>query len=99
MQKNTSGKKAATHCETAFFSRQDHIGQGFSVCCQNLERVVNNAYHPETDGQTKHINTILEQFWRAYVNHQQLVWVTLLPFVECSYNNIVHGSRGESLLK
>jgi transposase InsO family protein len=30
-----------------------------------------SAYHPEANGQTKKINTILEQYLRAYINFKQ----------------------------
>jgi hypothetical protein len=37
------------------------------------------AYHPQTDGQIKRLNQIMEQYLRYYVNYQQDNWVELLP--------------------
>ena len=40
------------------------------------------AYHPETNGQTKQVNQILEQYLWVYINYQQDDWVNLLPLAE-----------------
>jgi len=48
------------------------------------------AYHPKTDGQTKHVNQILEQYLQVYVNYQQDNWVNLLPLADFAYNNTSH---------
>lgn len=47
-------------------------------------------YHPETDGQTKHMNQILEQYLHMYINYQQDNWFDLLPLAEFTYNNTEH---------
>src|SRR5882724_10959842 len=39
------------------------------------------AYHPETNGQTKWVNQILEQYLWVYFNYQQDDWVNLLPWL------------------
>lgn len=61
-----------------------------------MEQALSVAYHPKMDGQTECINTFLEQFLRDYVDHQQSNCLYLLPFSEYSYNNLVHGSTGQS---
>jgi len=48
------------------------------------------AYHPKTDGQTKQVNQILEQYLLVYVNYQQDDWVDLLLLAEFAYNNTSH---------
>ena len=52
-----------------------------------IERRLSTAFHPQTDGQTKRTNAILEQYLRAYINYQQDNWNELLPLAEFAYNN------------
>ena len=37
------------------------------------------AYHPQTDGQTEHVNQILKQHLQVFINYQQDNWANLLP--------------------
>jgi len=48
---------------------------------------LSTAYHPQTDGQSEHMNAIMEQYLQAYVNYQQDNWVSLLPTCEFAANN------------
>jgi hypothetical protein len=50
------------------------------------------TYHPETDGQTKRINQILEDMLHMYVMDQQKCWEEFLPLVEFAYNNSYQSS-------
>jgi hypothetical protein len=45
------------------------------------------AYHPQTDGQTKRVNQILEDMLRACALQYGISWDKSLPYVEFSYNN------------
>jgi hypothetical protein len=54
------------------------------------------AYHPQSDGQTKHINQELEQYIRIFVSERQNNWDTLLPLGEFAYNNHIHASTQHS---
>ncbi|SPC61680.1 uncharacterized protein UHOD_11632 [Ustilago sp. UG-2017b] len=45
-----------------------------------------------SDGQTEHVNQVLEQFLCGYSNHLQTDWSDLLPLAEFSYNNAEHAS-------
>jgi hypothetical protein len=47
----------------------------------------NSAYHPQTDGQTKRVNQILEDMLRDYVLNYPDKWDKCLPLAEFSYNN------------
>ena len=47
------------------------------------------AYHPETNGQTEILNSILEQYLKAYVNFLQNGWAFWLPSAEFVINNHV----------
>jgi len=46
-----------------------------------------SSYHPETNGQTKRVNQILEDMLRACVLELQGKWKNDLPLVEFSYDN------------
>jgi len=52
-----------------------------------IQRTLSTAFHPQTDGQTRRTNAILEQYLRAYINYQQDDWSGYLPLAECPYNN------------
>ena len=47
---------------------------------------LSTAYHPETDGQPEILNSILEQYLRAYVNFLQDDWASWLPSAEFVIN-------------
>ena len=47
-------------------------------------------FHPETDGQTERLNSVLEHHLRIYCDYQQTDWANLLPLAEFSYNNSRH---------
>ena len=47
----------------------------------------NMAYQPQTDGQEKRVNQIVEDMLRMHVMHQPKKWEDYLPLVEFSYNN------------
>jgi transposase InsO family protein len=53
---------------------------------------LSTAYHPETDGQTKSVNQVMEDMLRMYVMDNQTQWEKYLPLVEFSYNNSYHSS-------
>jgi hypothetical protein len=46
-----------------------------------------SAYHPQTDGQTKRVNQILEDMLRACALQYGTSWDKNLPYAEFSYNN------------
>ena len=51
-----------------------------------------SAFHPQTDGQTERMNSVLEQYLRMYCDYQQTDWANLLPMAEFSYNNSKHSA-------
>jgi hypothetical protein len=51
-----------------------------------------SAYHPQTDGQTKRVNQILEDMLRACVLHYGKNWDKCLSLAEFSYNNSYQSS-------
>jgi hypothetical protein len=50
------------------------------------------AYHPQTDGQTKRVNQILEHMLRACALKYGKSWDHSLPYAEFSYNNCYQAS-------
>jgi hypothetical protein len=64
----------------ARFWEQLHVSLGTHL-------IHSSAYHPQTDGQTKRVNQILEDILRAYVMEYPGSWDKNLPWTEFSYNN------------
>jgi len=48
------------------------------------------AWHPQTDGQTEHVNQELDQYLWLFVNERQDDWYNLLPMAEFQHNNHVY---------
>jgi hypothetical protein len=48
------------------------------------------AYYPQTNGQTEHINQVLEGYLRTFTSRQHDNWDNLLPSGEFHYNNSQH---------
>ncbi|BBN68959.1 hypothetical protein Prudu_661S000800 [Prunus dulcis] len=44
------------------------------------------SFHPQTDGQTKQVNALLELYLRHYVSANQRDWAKLLDVAQFSYN-------------
>ena len=55
-----------------------------------------NTYHPQTDGQTKRVNQVLEDMLRMYVMDKPGKWEDYLHLVEFDYNNNFQVSVGMS---
>jgi transposase InsO family protein len=55
-----------------------------------------SAYHPQTDGQTKRVNQILEDMLRACALKESQSWDKCLPYAEFSYNNSYQKSLKKS---
>jgi hypothetical protein len=61
-----------------------------------IESNLLTAYHPQTDGQTEHMNQEIEQYLWLFINHRQSDWVEWLSCMEFSYNDKVQSSTGFS---
>ncbi len=59
-----------------------------------IEKKLSTAFHPQTDGQTKRQNSIMEVYLRAFVNWEQDDWAKLLPIAEFAYNNAKNANTG-----
>jgi hypothetical protein len=66
-----------------------------SLCrLTGITQNLSTAFHPQTDGQTERVNSVLEQYLRGYCNYQQDNWAELLSMAEFSYNNKVSATTG-----
>lgn len=54
------------------------------------------AYHPQSNGQTKVANCIVEQYLRAFVHRRHSSWGRFLLWAEWSYNTSCHSTTGIS---
>jgi len=76
----------------------DHGPQFVALFTKELYRLLgirissSTAWHPQTDGQTEHVNQELDQFLRLFVNERQDDWYDLLPIAEFQHNNHVHSA-------
>jgi len=50
------------------------------------------AWHPQTNGQTEHVNQELDQYLWLFVNERQDDWYDLLLLAEFQHNNHVHSA-------
>jgi len=50
------------------------------------------AWHPQTNGQTEHVNQELDQYLWLFVNKQQDDWYDLLPLAEFQHNNHIYST-------
>jgi len=50
------------------------------------------AFHPQTNGQTEHMNQELEQYLRFFVDHRQKDWPKWLVSAEFAINNKIHST-------
>jgi hypothetical protein len=51
-----------------------------------------SGYHPQTDGQTKRTNQVLDDMLRACALQHGSSWDKSLPYAEFSYNNSYQAS-------
>ena len=52
--------------------------------------------NPQTDGSTERMNRLVEDILRAFVNHRQDNWDTLLPLCEFAINSSQQASTGNT---
>jgi hypothetical protein len=61
-----------------------------------IELATSMAYHPQTDGQTEHVNQELEGYLHIFTSRRQDDWDDLLPLGELSHNNNIHSSAQQT---
>ena len=62
-----------------------------------IKVVASTVYHPQTDGQTEHVNQEVKQFLRVFVNQRQDDWYDWLSIAKFAYNDRVHALTQTSL--
>jgi hypothetical protein len=53
---------------------------------------MSSSYHPQTDGQTKHVNQYVETFLRCFVHACPKKWSSWFSLAEFWYNSSYHSS-------
>ena len=61
-----------------------------------VKSLLSTAFHPQTDGETEHINQEIKQFFQMFCNFQQDNWADLLPFTKFTHNVWAHSATGHS---
>jgi hypothetical protein len=61
-----------------------------------IKLAMSMAYHPQTDGQTEHVNQVLEGYLCTFTSRRQDNWDDLLPSGEFQYNNTIHLSTQQT---
>jgi hypothetical protein len=61
-----------------------------------LELKMSTSFRPQTDGQTKRVNLVIQQFLRIYVAADQQDWVDHLELAGFCYNNSEHSTTGST---
>ena len=61
-----------------------------------IKRWLSTAFHPQTDGQIKRQNSIIEAYLQAFVNFEQNDWARLLPMAKFAYNNTKNANTGHT---
>ena len=64
-----------------------------------IKRKLSTVCYPQTDGQTKKQNSIVEAYFRTFVNFEQNDWAQLLPITEFGYNNAKNASTSHILFE
>jgi len=49
-----------------------------------ISKRLSTAYHPQTDGQTERMNTVVEEYIRHFTTHEQDDWDELLPMAQAA---------------
>ncbi len=60
------------------------------------ELKMSTSFRPQTDGQTKRVNLVIQQFPRIYVAANQQDWVDHLELAKFCYNNSEHSAIGST---
>jgi hypothetical protein len=65
-------------------------------CATGMQLKMSTANHPQTDGQTQHVNQPLECFLRCFIGANPHHWTQWLPLCEFWYNMNWHSSLGKT---
>src|SRR5713101_7523620 len=69
----------------------------WALCASlGIQQAMSMAYHPQMDGQTKHLNQELKQYLCVFCNLCQTDWTAFLATVEFSHNSHIHSTMEHS---
>lgn len=57
---------------------------------------LSTAYHPQTDGETEHVNQELETYLRIFCQNDPFSWAEHLPIAEFTHNHRPYSVTGTS---
>jgi hypothetical protein len=57
---------------------------------------LSSTFHPQTYGQTKRVNQVLEHYLWCITNYHQDNWSEFLAMAKFAYNNIMHSSTQQT---
>jgi len=66
-------------------------------CLLGIKLASSTAWHPQTDGQTEHVNQELDQYLQLFVNKWQDNWYDLLSIAEFQHNIHIHFATQQPL--
>ena len=74
------------------------VGDFWATLCKKLRisRRLSTAFHPQTDGSTERMNSVVEAYLRAFVNWDQSNWASLCPAAQIAINGRPSASTGFS---
>ena len=75
------------------------ISKFWSSLCYffGIKRKLSTAFHPWTNGQPKRQYSIMEAYFRDFVNFEQNDWAKILPIAKFVHNNAKTVSTGHTL--
>ena len=62
-----------------------------------IKHSMSTAFHPQTDGQTEHLNQELEVYLCIFCVNEPHTWNSLLPIAEFTHNQCTHGTLKQML--
>lgn len=62
----------------------------------SIKKVNIHAYHPQSNGVVERLNRKIIHCLRSLINPHSIQWDTFIPFVQCSLNNQINASTGET---
>src|SRR5258708_8152874 len=79
-------EEVISNCGSAFISNFSHK----LAALLGVKLTPSTSYHPQTDGQTEHVNQEIEPYLQLFVTHRHDDWADWLPLPAFPYNNKVH---------
>ncbi|KAK3517514.1 hypothetical protein QTP70_012589 [Hemibagrus guttatus] len=60
----------------------------------NINVSLTSSYHPQSNGQTEHLNQEIGRYLRSYCHREQQRWIEFIPWAEHAQNLLTHPSTG-----